>query len=115
MLSASVAVHVIVVTPFLYGALSASEGSSLLTPTIDWIGPSSVAVATPGSTTASQVPMREANDRVLNAAEAVDGGAVGTVRSFGAKTEGAAGGEKRITSLESLYTPCTRELMVWVT
>jgi hypothetical protein len=52
--AASVAVHVIVVTPTGYGASSAR--SSLRLPvTLTWPGQLSVAVASPGSTVAAQV------------------------------------------------------------
>src|SRR6202162_6531033 len=94
MLSLSVAVQVILFTPFGSGASSASVGSSLLTPTSETTLPSSVAVATPGLKSATQDPRAGV---MLNACLLVDvaGGAVRTVVSFGTVRTGGCGGVNR--------------------
>src|ERR1700693_419435 len=100
MLSLSVAVQGIWVTPFGYGASSASVGSSLLTPTSETTLPSSVAVATPGLRSATQDPRAGV---MLNACLLVDvaGGAVRTVVSFETVRTGGCGGVNRTASFVS--------------
>src|SRR6266853_4504259 len=97
MLSLSVAVQVILVTPFGYGASSASVGSSLLTPTSETTPTSSVAVAR-ALKTATHDPRTGVTLNACLVAEA-DGGAVATVVSLGTTvTTGGRGGVNRTTS-----------------
>src|SRR2546425_6822162 len=89
--SASVAVHLIVVTPFGYAASSGNP--SLLTPVTVTLAASVVAVARPGSTTAAQDPIA-ALEAILLSPE-VAGGAVATEMFAGGVTTGGGGGGDR--------------------
>src|SRR6266581_6662741 len=109
--SASVAVHLIVVTPFGYAASSANP--SLLTPTTVTLAASEVAVATPGSTTAAQDPTAALEAILLSPDSA--GGAVATEMFAGGVTTGGCGGANRNASFERLKKPFTRGLTTPVT
>src|SRR5438105_4346473 len=87
--SVSVAVQVIVVTPFGYGASRAAP--SLLTPTIETTPMSSVAVAVPTSTDATHEPTPAATPAAIEAAA----GAVLVETFAGAVTVGGRGGVNR--------------------
>src|ERR1700693_2434782 len=97
-LPASVAVHVIVVTPFGYAASSGIRLPSLLTPVVVTPAASSVTVGTPGLTTAEQTPTPEAAANDSLRLPEIAGGAVVTSMLGGAKTTGGwvtCDGEKR--------------------
>src|SRR5467141_608684 len=112
MLSLSVAVQVILMTPFEYGASSASVGSSLLTPTSDTTVPSSVAVATPGLKFATQDPR---GGLMPSACAPATGGAVATVVSLGTIRTGGCGGVNRTASFVSEKKFATRALVTPLT
>ena len=92
-----------------------SEPSSLLTPATDAIPASELAVAKPGSMSASHLPRGEVGTSVLwtpidAACGGTDAASVGTTVSFGAFTTGGRGGVKRTASLLRLKKPLTRAL-----
>ncbi len=95
---ASVAIQLIVVTPFGYASESASP--SLLVPVTVTPAASSVAVATPGFATAAHVPMAEPTEASLLAPASADGAVVTSRLGGGVMTGGvfARGSEKRIAS-----------------